>query len=251
MDKLKIFDNRQFGKVRMVLVDGLPYAVGNDIAEALGYQYPADAIRNNCKGSKVHRVLTAGGTQAMKVIPEGDIYRLIVKAADQSQNLNIKRKAEEFERWIFDKVLPEIRRNGMYQLPSNYVEALRALADSEEEKSQLQKENQFLKPKAEQHDVFLSANNAQSVSQVAKTYGWGRNRLFKFLRQKKILMSGGSDHNLPYQQYIDRGYFKIKESQVTMGGEFKNVTTTQITAKGVEYIGKLLKTEGLIEKISG
>lgn len=128
------------------------------------------------------------------------------------------------------------------KIPKNYPEALRALADVEEE-------NERLRPKAEQHDLFLSGQNAQSISQVAKSFGWGRNRLFAYLREKKILMIGGSEHNLPYQQYIDRDYFHIKESQVAIGDRIENKTTTLVTAKGIEYIGKMLKHEGLIEEL--
>ena len=250
MESLQIFQNDNFGKVRMIMVDNKPHAVANDIAKSLGYKYPADAIRNNCKGSKMHRVLTNGGLQSMKIIPEGDIYRLIVKAADQCQNKEVKLMAEKFESWIFDEVLPEIRKTGGYKLPQTYPEALRALADKAEENEKLQKENKYLKPKAEQHDLLISAENCQSVGQVAKSFNWGRNRLFAFLRDNNILISGGTDHNLPYQKYIDQGYFKVKESQVAMGGQVKNVTTTMVTPKGIEYIGKLLKRKGIIDKIS-
>ena len=71
-------------------------------------------ISSHCKGAVSYRVPTNGGYQEMKIIPEGDVYRLIVKAADQSKNQKIKEKAEAFERWIFDDVLPSIRQNGMY-----------------------------------------------------------------------------------------------------------------------------------------
>lgn len=109
-----VFDHEEFCKVRTVLNDEKPYAVGNDVARALGYKRPYEAITSHCKGVVSYRVLTKGGIQETKVIPEGDIYRLIIKAADQSKNEDIQKKAKIFERWIFDEVLPSIRNHGLY-----------------------------------------------------------------------------------------------------------------------------------------
>lgn len=114
MNDIEIFRNDEFGEVRTVLIDDKPYFVANDIAKILEYKRPADAISSHCKGSVKCRVLTNGGNQNLKVIPEGDVYRLIVKAATQSQNKSIQEKAEKFEVWIFDDVLPTIRKTGGY-----------------------------------------------------------------------------------------------------------------------------------------
>lgn len=114
MNELEIFRNDEFGEVRTVTIDDKPYFVANDIAKILEYKRPADAISSHCKGSVKCRVLTNGGNQNIKVIPEGDVYRLIVKAATQSQNKDIQEKAEKFESWIFDEVLPTLRKAGGY-----------------------------------------------------------------------------------------------------------------------------------------
>ena len=103
MSGLKIFENEEFGKVRTVEIEGKIYFVGNDIATSLGYKRTADAITAHCKGSVKYRYLTNGGEQELKVITEGDIYRLIVKSKLPS--------AERFEKWVFDEVLPSIRKN--------------------------------------------------------------------------------------------------------------------------------------------
>lgn len=110
MNELKIFNNPEFGMVRMVEINNKDYAVGNDVAESLEYARPRKAIQDHCKGVLTWDVLTNGGAQKMKLIPEGDIYRLVIKAADQSRNPEIKAKAERFERWIFDEVIPELRK---------------------------------------------------------------------------------------------------------------------------------------------
>ena len=106
MNELQIFENSEFGSVRTVDIDGKIYFVANDVAKALGYKRPADAVTAHCKGSAKHRYLTEGGEQEMKVIPEGDIYRLVIKSQLPT--------AEKFEQWIFDEVLPSIRKHGMY-----------------------------------------------------------------------------------------------------------------------------------------
>lgn len=124
MSNIKIFENNRFGKVRMLKIKNQPYAVGNDVALALGYSSPAHAVKRHCKGCMIHSLPTSGGIQEMKVIPEGDIYRLIIKAADQSHNEEIKEIAEEFETWIFDEVLPQIRETGQYIYKPRSVEDL-------------------------------------------------------------------------------------------------------------------------------
>lgn len=106
MLEIKIFEKIEFGKIRMVQIDGKPYFVANDVARALGYVEAAKAVRTHCKGVSEMDIPSNGGIQKMKIIPEGDIYRLIVKSQLPS--------AEKFENWVFDEVIPSIRQNGMY-----------------------------------------------------------------------------------------------------------------------------------------
>lgn len=80
MNELQVFNSKEFGDIRTTEIDGKPYFVANDVARALGYKRPADAVTAHCKGSVKHRYLTDGGEQELKVIPEGDIYRLTVRS---------------------------------------------------------------------------------------------------------------------------------------------------------------------------
>jgi prophage antirepressor-like protein len=82
----------------------------------LGYSNTTDAINRHCKGVVKHDTLTKGGTQKTNFIPEGDLYRLIISSKLPS--------AEKFEKWVFDEVLPTIRRTGMYMTPDNIEELL-------------------------------------------------------------------------------------------------------------------------------
>jgi len=105
-NEIQIFNNPEFGAIRTLDIEGKTYFVGGDVAKALGYARPADAISAHCKGSVKHRVPTKGGKQEVKIIPEGDLYRLITHSELPA--------AEKFESWVFDEVLPSIRKTGMY-----------------------------------------------------------------------------------------------------------------------------------------
>ena len=116
MNELMIFNNPEFGEIRTIEEDGKVMFCGSDVAKALGYKRPADAITTHCKGSVIRRLPTNGGEQAMKFIPEGDIYRLAAKSELPG--------AERFEKWIFDEVLPSIRKHGAYITPETLEAAI-------------------------------------------------------------------------------------------------------------------------------
>jgi len=103
---IKSFSNSDFGALNVFLVDGKEFFPATLCAKILGYQNPQKAIRDHCKGVNEMVTPTNGGIQKIKVIPEGDLYRMIVKSKLPS--------AEKFEKWIFDEVLPELRRTGSY-----------------------------------------------------------------------------------------------------------------------------------------
>lgn len=130
-------------------------------------------------------------------------------------------------------------KDGNLTLPQDYLSALKALVASEEAKQKLLVENTEMKPKADFYDTVVSTESLLSMGDTAKLLdkNVGRNRLYKILREKKILMSD----NIPYQQYVDRGYFKVVENYY-MAGDNKVITkTTYVKQKGVDYIRKLLK----------
>ena len=109
--EIQIFNNDRFGEIRVVDVEGKTCFVGSDVAKALGYAVPHKAIIDHCRGVLKWNILTNGGVQEMNVISEGDIYRLAAKSQLPG--------AEEFESWIFDEVLPSIRKDGGYMVTKN------------------------------------------------------------------------------------------------------------------------------------
>lgn len=106
MNEMQVFQSSEFGELGVLEIEGKPWFPATACAKSLGYKRPADAITAHCKGSVKYRVLTNGGEQELKFIPEGDLYRLITHSKLPG--------AERFEKWVFDEVLPTIRRTGGY-----------------------------------------------------------------------------------------------------------------------------------------
>ena len=240
MNELQIFNNAEFGEVRTVEIDGKPYFLARDIASALGYVDTAQAVRNHCKGVVEMTTPSNGGNQIAKFIPEGDIYRLIIRS-----NLP---KAEQFEKWVFDEVIPQIRKTGGYNLPQTLPEALRAYALEIEAKEKLAAENKLLaekntelEPKGIFYDTVTQSDATTSIADVAKILdmGVGRNKLFSILKDRKILQPD----NKPYQKYIDAGYFKLVEEKYNKGDGIGIYYKTVAKQKGIDFIRKILLEE--------
>lgn len=117
MTDLQTYTNAAFGSVRVLYEDGKPLFCGADACKALGYKNQHDALTRHCKGVVKRYPLTNGGKQQMNFLTEGDLYRLITHSKLPS--------AEKFERWVFDEVLPAIRKNGMYGADPAEMERLR------------------------------------------------------------------------------------------------------------------------------
>lgn len=93
-------------EVRVVIREGEPWFVAKDVADILGYAKPRDAIASHCKGAAFHGLLTSGGQQDMQIIPERDLYRLVMRSKLPA--------AEAFEEWVVGEVLPSIRKTGYF-----------------------------------------------------------------------------------------------------------------------------------------
>ena len=236
MNELQIFNNEEFGSVRTITKDGKTYFVGNDVAKALGYSETAKAIRTHCKGVSEMDIPTNGGVQTMKMITEGDIYRLVIKSQLP--------QAEKFESWVFDNVLPSIRNNGGYisnqekMTPEQIV--ANALIVAQNIISQKDRQIEEMKPKAEFFDTVADSKTAISMNEVAKVLnikGYGRNNLFEFLRENKVL----DRWNVPYQRYVDNGWFRVIEQHYQKNGEPIVTTKTLVYQKGVDGIRKMIE----------
>ena len=156
----------------------------------------------------------------------------------------------DFEIWCDTKIAEFISGNRKQPaLPKSYKDALLELVSKLEENEKLQLENNTMQPKAEFYDSIIESESTIDIGQLAKTVnvGLGRNKLFEFLREKNILMKG-NNKNVPFQKYIDAGYFKTIESSYKSGeGKIDIHIKTVVYQKGVEFIVKLLKKNGYKE----
>lgn len=231
MNKLQIFNSAEFGEIRTVTVNGEPWFVGKDVAEALGYadsfgalkKHVSEEDKQNCQNDSFET------PRGMTVINESGLYALIFGSKLES--------AKRFKHWVTSEVLPTIRRTGTYNLPGTYKEALIQLVAQVEENEKLALENSELKPKAEFFDAVADSKTAFSMQEVAKVLaikGYGRNNLFEFLRNEEIL----DRYNVPYQRYVDCGWFRVIEQKYTRDGEQCVTTKTLVYQKGVDAIRK-------------
>lgn len=259
-DLVKVFQNEHFGNIRVVLISGREHFCAKDIATCLGYSNQRDAVNRHCKGVVKHDMVSETTNQhgvtshqvvSMSFIPEGDVYRLITHSKLPA--------AEEFERWVFDEVLPQIRKTGGY-IPITE-------SDSEEEimakalliaQNTINKKNEIIEMQKKQMEIdkpkviFADAVSASDTSiligdlaKLLKQNGvdTGAKRLFAWLRHNGYLIKrNGSDYNSPTQKAMELGLFEVKETSITHGdGHISVNKTTKVTSKGqIYFINKFL-----------
>lgn len=254
MNELQIFNSTEFGDIRTVEIDGKPYFVGTDVAKALGYAKPNNAVSTHCRYTLKRGIATKQGNMSeMVLIPEGDIYRLIIRSKLSS--------AERFERWVFDEVLPAIHHNG------GYIMGQENLSDSElmakailvaqktiEHKNQIIEQQKAKieadRPKTIFADAVSTSHTSILIGDLAKLIcqngvQTGQKRLFQWMRDNGYLMKSGASYNMPMQRYIEQGLFEVKESSVqNPDGSVRVTRTTKVTGKGQLYfINKFLGNE--------
>lgn len=248
MNQLQVFNHEMFGEIRFVEINNNPYAVGNDVAKALGYMRPHEAISTHCKGAVTYRIPTNGGEQTVRVIPEGDIYRLIIKAADQSKNLEIKKKAEEFERWVFDEVLPTIRKTGGYVANEDmFINTYLPFADDQTKLmfrgvlETVRKQNEqiaAMKPKVEYFDALVDRNLLTNFRDTAKELQIKERFFIDWLLKNKFIYRDQKKKLKPYAAYVPE-LFELKEWERNGRADVQ----TLITPKGRETFRLLLQKE--------
>lgn len=228
-NKMQVFNNPEFGEVRTIEENGAILFCASDVAKALGYTNPSKAINDHCKGITKRYTPTAGGEQEMSFITEGDIYRLAARSKLPG--------AEKFESWIFDEVLPSIRKTGGYMMPQDYPSALRALADAEEAKLKLLSDNRVMQPKAQYFDALVERNTLTNFRETAKELGASPKKFVAFLVDQKYLYRDQRGKLLPYEAKND-GLFTVKEckSEKTPWSG----TQTLVTPKGRETFRLLM-----------
>lgn len=245
MNELKLFENPEFGSVRIVTINGEPWLVGKDVALALGYKNPQEAIRKHVDDDDkgVSEILTPGGKQSVPIINESGLYSLVLSSKLPG--------AKKFRRWVTSEVLPSIRKTGGYQIPQDYPSALRALADAEEQRQALAAENERQRqaiadfaPVRQYLDTILESPGTMATSQIAADYGMSAKKL------NKILHEAGIQHNVNgqwilYTRLMGKGYTKSKTIHITHAdGQPDTRMQTQWTQKGRLMIHETLTSRG-------
>lgn len=259
MNELQIFANEQFGSVRIIEEDGKVLFCGKDIASALGYSNPRDALNRHCRGvvkrdgvshtTNQYGVITEQVTE-MSFIPEGDVYRLIV-----SSKLP---KAQEFEVWLFEIVLPSIRKTGGYIAGEEHMDDDQLLAQAvlvaqrklEERTAQLEAANkkiEKLEPKAAYFDTVASADGSTSFRETAKLFKIAEKTFTKFIEENNLCYRDSRKRLIPYAERQKSGWFEVKEVTITTSTGIKTTIYTKITPKGRTEIFKRLQTAGVIK----
>ena len=189
MNQMEIFKNPEFGSIRVIEENGKYLFCGTDVADALGYSNPRDALRRHCKGVVKRDTLTDGGLQQISFLPEGDLYRLIVHSKLPS--------AERFERWVFDEVLPTIRKHGAYLTkeklwevatsPEALMKLCSDLLAEREANISLRKKNAQLEGKAAFYDLFIDLKHSTNLRTTAKELDVPERRFVRFLIERRFV----------------------------------------------------------------
>ena len=250
MNDLQIFENKDFGKVRIVTVDNLPWFVAADVCRALDIANSRDAVKRLDDDERgVVSTDTLGGVQEMTVVNESGLYSLVLGSR--------KPEAKQFKRWITHEVIPTIRKTGGYvnnddlfvstYLP-NADDTTKALFRSTLET--IRKQNAKLeeyKPKAIFADAVSASKTSILVGELAKILHQngvtiGQNRLFEWLRNNGYLCCYGERYNMPTQRSMEMSLFEIKETTINNpDGSIRVSRTVKVTGKGQQYfINKFL-----------
>ena len=234
MNELQIFNSEEFGEIRTVTIDNEPWFVAKDVCEALKHTNPTMAMQMLEEDERTK--LSLGRAGETNVINESGLYTLIIKS-----NLP---NAKKFRKWVTSEVLPSIRKNGGYianqeQMTPEQIVA-NALIVAQNIISQKDRQIEEMKPKADFFDAVADSKTAISMNEVAKVLnikGYGRNNLFEFLRENKVL----DRWNVPYQRYVDNGWFRVIEQHYQKNGEPIITTKTLVYQKGVDGIRKMIE----------
>lgn len=255
MNELQIFNNNQFGEIRTIDEGDKVLLCGSDIAKALGYTNPSKALADHCRcvtKCYIPHPQAPNKEIEMSFIPEGDVYRLITHSKLPT--------AEKFEHWVFDEVLPSIRKHGVYATPTtieqliadpaNAIKVFSALKQEQERRKELEETVTLNAPKVLFADAVQASRDSCLIGQLAKMirqngHPIGANRMFAWLRDNGWLCKKGENWNMPTQKAVESGYFEIKETVIANpDGSTRITRTPKVTGKGqIYFINLFLRKE--------
>lgn len=245
MNELKIFNNDEFGRIRAVEQNGEPWFVGKDVAEALGYKNPQEAIRTHIddEDKGVSEIRTPGGKQNAPIINESGLYSLVLSSKLPT--------AKKFKRWVTSEVIPSIRKHGVYLTdqkieellisPDTIINLATQIKEEREKNKVLAEEIKVMKPKAQFADAVDASPTASAIGDLTKLVKQngvdiGRNRMFEDFRNWGFLHKNGISKNMPTQKAMNMGLFEVKETVfMDSNGVQQTKFTPRVTGKGQIY----------------
>ena len=240
MNNLQIFENPEFGKIRTLEVEGEPWFVGKDVAEALGYSDTADALKKHVD-EEDKQLFKPGEMPTLKMsnfgaycINESGLYSLILSSKLPT--------AKKFKRWVTTEVIPSIRKNGGYiagqenMTPEELMAAALLMANKTIENQKLRLstltvDNQIMRPKADYFDELVDRNLLTNFRETAKQLQVKEKAFIQFLMEKKFIYRDKKGKLMPYADK-NNGLFEVKE-QFNEKTQWSG-TQTLITPKGRE-----------------
>ena len=217
--KLLLFNSEEFGNIRTICEGDRILFCAKDVAEALGYSNPRKAVGDHCKGVTKRDTLTEGGVQSLSYIPEGDVYRLIVGSKLPS--------AQRFETWLFDTVVPSIRKHGAYMTESTlqrvmeHPELIMAMAEQlmqEHNRAEdLSAALQDVLPKAEYYDTYVNPEDCTNIRATAKELQIPERQFCKFLVEAKFMYRCPAGNLMPYNKPGNEGMFIVRDYCTSSG----------------------------------
>lgn len=237
MEELQVFNSDEFGTIRIKTIDGEPWFVAKDVADKLGYAQTSNMMKRIDEEDSKSSILD-GMNMKSSLINESGLYSAIIGSKLDS--------AKRFKHWVTSDVLPSIRKNGGYianqeNLTPEQIVA-NALIVAQNIIAQKEKQIEEMRPKADFFDAVADSKTAISMNEVSKVLGikgLGRNNLFEFLRDNAIL----DRWNVPYQKYIDCGWFRVIEQKYTKNGEEHISIKTLVYQKGVDAIRRKIEAK--------
>lgn len=240
MNDLKIFENKEFGKIRTVIENGETWFIGKEVADILEYANTAKAIRDHVdeEDKLTERIVLSGQNREVIFINESGLYSLILSSKLPN--------AKKFKKWVTSEVLPSIRKNGGYiagqETMSDDELMARALQVAQNKILERDKQIETMKPKAIFADAVAASHTSILIGDLAKLISQngvniGQKRLFKWLRDNGYLIKReGSDRNMPTQRSMEMKLFEVKESTISNpDGSVRITRTPKVTGKGQQY----------------
>lgn len=245
MNELQIFNNPDFGQVRMVMIEDTPYFVGRDVAEALGYKDTVNAIKSHVddEDRDVAKCHTLGGNQNLTVINESGVYALVFGSKLPN--------ARKFKHWVTSEVLPSIRKTGGYKVeakPMDDMEILcRAVLISDKRIKALENKIELDAPKVAYADYASASKDSVLIRDFChglpkEGIKIGEHKLYALLVKHKVLAKKQNGYDI-YQKYANAGYFERPPRALPVkAGEAPKIRfTVYITAKGQIWLLNKLK----------